>query len=132
TGGLGGVSEGQGEPRGGRGGRAVNRGVRDRLEGEPLQDLESHVLGELLSTASTARGDPQSQRGLEALGDPPGRRSRGADGRQDTSGATGGAAFPSRLLRVSSRKIGAGCSGHRAAAMLAVQLGDRSRYQRFL
>src|SRR6516162_3754398 len=67
TGGLGGVPGGQGEPRRGRGGRAVDRGIRDGLEGEPLQDLESDVLGELLSAAGAARGDPESQRGLEAV-----------------------------------------------------------------
>src|SRR5262249_33528204 len=129
---LGGVSEGQGEPRRGRGGRAVDRGVRDRLEGEPLQDLESHVLGELLPTAGAARGDPESPRRLEGGGGSYGRRTRGAGGRQDASGAARGAALPSRLLRVSTRTIGAGCGGHGATAVLAVRLGDRSGYQRFL
>ena len=75
---------------------------------------------------------PKANGGSTAVGNSHGRRPRGADGRQDASGAAGGAAFPSRLLRVSSRKIGAGCGGHGAGAVLAVRLGDRSGYQRFL
>src|SRR5713101_5706825 len=51
TGGLGGLPEGQGQPRRCRSGRSVHRGVRDRLEAQPLQDLESDVLGELLPTS---------------------------------------------------------------------------------
>ena len=47
---------------------AVDRGVRDRLEGQPLQDLESDVLGKLLSTAGATRGDPESQRRYKTAG----------------------------------------------------------------
>src|SRR6516225_11760354 len=82
AGGLGSVPEGQGKPRRRRGGRRVARSVREGLEEQPLQDLESNVLGQLLSTTGTGRGDPESQRRLAAVGDTHGRRSRGADGRE--------------------------------------------------
>src|SRR5262249_62004198 len=101
-------------------------------EGEPLQDLESDVFGKLLSTAGAARGDPESERGVKTAGDSHGRRPRGADGRQEASGAAGGAALPSRLLRVSPRKIGAGCGGHGAGAGLAAGPGGSYRHPKAL
>src|SRR5262249_1114536 len=73
AGGLGGLPEGQGQPRRGRGGRSVHRGVRGRLEEQPLQDLESDVLGELLPTAGASRRDPEGQWWLAAAGDSHGR-----------------------------------------------------------
>jgi len=113
------------------------------VDGQSIEAFETDLKGNLykiwnrMSSGSyfpppvAARGDPESERGFEAVGDSHGRRSRGADGRQDASGAAGGAAFPSRFLRVSTRKIGAGRGSHGAGAVLAVRLCDRPGYQRF-
>ena len=48
------------------GGRRVHRGVRDGPEEQPLQDLESDVLGVLLPAAGAARRDSEGQ--AEACG----------------------------------------------------------------
>jgi hypothetical protein len=61
-GGLGGVSEGQGQPGRGRGGRAVDHRVRAGPQGEPVQALESAVVGQLLPATGEGRGDPQAGR----------------------------------------------------------------------
>ena len=73
TGSLASVSEGQGEPRRRRRGRGVDRSVREGLEEQPLQDLESDVFGQLLSTAGACRGDSESQWGFAAVGHSHGR-----------------------------------------------------------
>ena len=59
-------------------------------------------------------------------------RSRGADGREDGSGAAGGTAVPPGLLRLSTRPVGARRSGDGAEAMLGDRLGHRSGHQGFL
>src|SRR5215211_2524807 len=61
-GGLGGVSEGQGQPGRGRGGRAVDPAVRRGPQGEPVQAVESAVVGQLCPAAGEGRGDPQAGR----------------------------------------------------------------------
>src|SRR5829696_10077515 len=57
VGGLGGVSEGQGQPGRGWGRRADDRAVRTGPAREPVQALESAVVGELLPAAGEGRGD---------------------------------------------------------------------------
>ena len=50
------------EPRSGRGRRAIDCGLRGELEKEPVQDLESNVVGQLLSTAGADGENTESQR----------------------------------------------------------------------
>src|SRR5712691_10318034 len=59
---LGGLREGQGQP-GGRGCRwGVDRGVRGRPEREPVQALESALVGELLPAAGAGGRDTETGR----------------------------------------------------------------------
>src|SRR5450759_3185778 len=62
-GGLEGISQGQGQQRGRWGRRGVDRGVREGPQGEPLQALESDVLGELVrhEAAREMGEDPPKQ-----------------------------------------------------------------------
>jgi len=62
---LGSLFKGKEQSRCGRPGRAVDRGFRRGLEEEPLPDLESDVVRELLSAASADGEDPASQRRRE-------------------------------------------------------------------
>src|SRR5262252_3733569 len=91
-GGLGGIPEGQGEQGSGRCRRGVDRGVREEPQGEPLQALESDVLGELLPTAGPNGGDTQARRtrGPDSWRAHGGGQDR-PDGREDVPGAEGGA-----------------------------------------
>ena len=94
------LREGQGQP-GGRGcRRAVDRRVRAGPEREPLQALESDVLGDVLPAAGACGGDTEGS----GKGSGAGRAHRvGPDrpnGRAVVSGAGGGTTVPSRLLRL--------------------------------
>ena len=73
AGGLGGVGEGQRRTRVRRGGRAVDRGVREGSEEQSVQDLESDVVGELLSASGAGGGDTEAawRRAPEFSGCPP-------------------------------------------------------------
>ena len=62
AGGMGSVSEGQGEQGRTGGGRVLVGGVRGGSAGEPVQDLEPDAGGELLPAAGTGCGDTQVQR----------------------------------------------------------------------
>src|SRR5438034_9556941 len=125
-GGLGGISQGQGQQGGGRRRRAVDRGVREGPQGEPLQALEPDVLGELLPTASSDGRDTEAGR---ARGPCPRCAHRGgqdrSDGREDVPGAEGGAYLPPRLLRVPTGAVGAASGGGLPGAMLEAGLGHR-------
>ena len=65
-------------------------------EEQPLQDLESDVVGLVLSAARAARRDTEGQRRHAPIGHSDRGRSRGADGREDGSGAAGGTACSTR------------------------------------
>ena len=60
--GLGGVAKGQGQPGGCGCRRGVDPGVRGEPEGEPLQGLESDVLGELHAAAGEGGRDTEEGR----------------------------------------------------------------------
>src|SRR5579872_5586107 len=116
VGGLGGVQTSKSEPGSGRGRRAVDCGLRE----EPVQDLESDVVGQLLSAAGADGEDPESKRWGKEAGHTDRVGSDRAAGGEVETGAGGGPAVPSGFLRVSAGEVGAGCSGAGTAAMLAL------------
>lgn len=89
-GGLGSLFEGEEQSRRGRPGWAVDRGFRKGLEKEPVQNLESDVVWELLSAASADGEDPESEWRGEDVGDSDGLRSNRANGREESAGSSGG------------------------------------------
>src|ERR1700731_4515347 len=119
-GGLGGVQTSKSEPRSGRGRRADDCGLRKGPEREPVQDLESDVVGQLFSAAGADGENTESKRWGEKTGRTDRVGSDCATGGEVETGAGGGPAVPSGFLRISSGEVGAGCSGAGAAAMLAL------------
>ncbi len=76
---------------------------------EPVQALESAVVGELLPAAGAGGGDTQGRReGGASARCAHGRGPDRPDGGQDVSGADGGAGVPPGLLRLSSEAVGVG------------------------
>ena len=65
-----------------------NRGVRARSEEQPLQDLESHVVGDVLPAASAHGGDTEERRRREAIGHSDRRGQDCSDGGQNVFGAS--------------------------------------------
>src|SRR5260370_40575218 len=108
---LGSLFKGKEQSRGGRPGWANDRGFRKGLEEEPVQDLESDVVRELLSAASADGEDPESHRRSENVGDSDGLRSNRANGREESLGGSGGSIGPAGSVRVSPEKPGAGFGG---------------------
>src|SRR5277367_3824208 len=88
-------------------------------EREPVQDLESDVVGQLLSAAGADGEDTESERWGEEAGHTDRVGSDCATGGEVETGASGGPAVPSGFLRISSGEVGARCGGASAAAMLA-------------
>src|SRR5690242_17830516 len=119
-GGLGSISEGQGQQGRGGGGRPVHCGVRAGSRQEPVSDLESAVVGFVFPAAGESGGDPQSQGswGSGARGADRGR-SGGANGGPDVPGTAGRADLPSGLLRLSAEEVRAGRGWDLSAAVLA-------------
>jgi hypothetical protein len=68
TGDLGSLQTCEGEPGSGWSRWTVDCGVRGQPFGQPLQALESHVLGELLSSAGAAGRYSESRRRYAAVG----------------------------------------------------------------
>src|SRR5215510_2094972 len=120
---VGGVRTGQSESGSGWRRFRINRGVRARSEEQPLQDLESHVVGDVLSAASAHGGDTEERRRREAIGHSHRRGQDCSNGGQTVSGAPGGTVLPSRLLWLSASEVCARCCRQCAAAVLAVCLG---------
>src|SRR5215469_5208217 len=119
-GGLGSIQTSKNEPGSGRGRRAVDCGFRKEPEREPVQDLESDVVGQLLSTAGADGENTESQWwGKKAGYTDCGGSDRATSGEVEI-GTDGGPAVPSGFLRLSAGEVGAGCSGAGAAAMLAL------------
>src|SRR5512147_2832750 len=108
---LGSLYKGKEQSRGGRPGWAVDRGFRKGLEKEPLQDLESDVVRELLPAASADGEDPESQRRRADIRDTDSRRSNSANGREESTGNRGGPTIPAGIVRVSPEQVGTGCGG---------------------
>src|SRR5215831_10679557 len=119
-GGLGSIQTSKSEPRSGRGRRAVDCGFRKGPEKEPVQDLESNVVGQLLSTAGADGENSESKRWGKKAGHTDCGGSDCATGGEVEIGAGGGPAVPSGFLRVSTGEVGTGCSGAGTAAMLAL------------
>src|SRR5260370_36267231 len=99
---MGGVQTSKSEPWSGRGRRTVDCGLRKEPEREPVQDLESDVVGQLLSAAGADGKDTESKRrgkeggGTHRVGSGRARR------RERGTGARGGAAVFSRDLKGST------------------------------
>src|SRR5450759_673904 len=118
-GGLGGISQGQGQQRGRWGRRGIDRGVREGPQGEPLQALESDVLGELFPTPGPEGGDPEAGRAgsPDPRGAHRGRQDR-SNGRKNVLRAHGGTAVPPGLVRIPAGAIGAAGGGALPGAVL--------------
>src|SRR5215472_1061794 len=105
----GGVPEGQSQQGGAGSRRGVDQGVREEPGREPLQALESDVLGELLPAAGPSGRDTKTGR---ARGSGPGGAHRGrqdrSDGREAVPGAGSGANLPRELIWVPAGAVGAG------------------------
>ena len=86
------------------------------LSNNPLQAVESTGVRQLLSAAGATGGHTEGRWSNPAAGDTHGRRPHRPDGRQTILGATRGTTLPRRLLRVSTRQVGARCSRRGAAA----------------
>jgi hypothetical protein len=125
--GLGGVAEGEGQPGSCRCRRAVDPGVRGEPDGEPLQALESALLGELHAAAGEGGRDTETQWRVEGARRAHGHRQGRANGRAPVPGANGGALLPPGLLRVPAATFGPRCGAGVSGAVLATRLGDRSR-----
>src|ERR1039458_2507648 len=117
---LGSVEASQSQQGSGRGRRANDCGFRKEPEREPVQDLESDVVGPLLSAAGADGEDSESQRRGKEAGHTDGVGSDRARGGEVETGAGGGPAVPSGFLRVSTGEVGLGGGGASAAAMLAL------------
>src|SRR5690349_607843 len=98
---LAGVSEGQGQSGCAGCGRLQHRGVRERLAGEPLQDLEPDVLGQLFPAAGQGGGDTETAwRRDKSSRRADGRGQNRADGGGRAFGEAGGTGVPPGLLRL--------------------------------
>src|SRR5215472_5475187 len=118
-GGLGSIQTSKSEPRSGRGRRAVDCGFRKGPEREPVQDLESDVVGQLLSAAGADGEDTERHWWEKETGHTDCGGSDRATSGEVEIGTDGGPAVPSGFLRLSAGEVGAGRSGASAAAMLA-------------
>ena len=120
------VKGNQGAP----GGRwAVAGGVRGRSKEPSVQDLESDVIGQLLSVPGQGGGDPEGAwRGHPHVGGTDHLRSGGPDGGRRPAGSNGRADLPPRLLRLSAEPINTGGGRGVPEALLDIRLGDRSRH----
>jgi hypothetical protein len=85
----------------------------------PLQDLESDVVGQLLSTAGADGQDTESEWWGKKAGHTDRIRSDRATSGEVEIGACSGPAISSGFLWLSAREVGAGRSGASTAAMLA-------------
>src|SRR5215467_7438855 len=103
-----------------QGAAGVDCRLRGELEKEPVQDLESNVVGQLLSTAGADGENTESQRWGKKAGYTDCVGSDCANGGEVEIGAGGGPAVPCGFLRVSTGEVGTGCSGAGTAAMLAL------------
>jgi hypothetical protein len=94
------------------------------LKNNPVQTVESPVVGELLPTAGQSRADTKGwgQRGQNSRGAHCGRSDRPDDG-SHVFGAGGGTHLPPRLLWLPSGPFCFGCSGEIPGALLEERLG---------
>jgi hypothetical protein len=120
---LGGLVKGQGQQGRGRRRRAVACGVRAGPEGEPLQALESALVGELLPAASARGRDTEAGRRLEDARGADRRGQDRPDGRGRAPGVGGGASLPPRLLWLPAGPLGARRGRGLSGALLATGLG---------
>src|SRR6266540_6556716 len=105
----------------------LDRGFRDRPEEQPVQGLESDVLGELLPASGAGGGNTETaRRGHQGFrGAYCGRPGR-PDGSSAETGGEGRNDLPSGLLRLSSGTSPGGRGRGLPAAVLETRLGGRS------
>ena len=118
-GGVGRVPTGTRERWSSRRGCQIHRGFRERSEEQPLSDLESHVVRDVLPPSGQNGGDTEKGRRCEESGHSDSVGSSGPDGGQVVPGAGGGAKFSPRLLWLSAKEVRTRCSRSGQAAMLA-------------
>jgi len=92
----------------------------EKTEEEPLQDLESDVIGQLLSTTGADGEDTKEKRWGKKAGHSHSGRSNRTTGCEGETRAGIGTAVSCRLLRLSTGEVGIGCSGPSAREMLAL------------
>src|SRR2546425_4374661 len=123
AGGVEGVSAGEVEWGSGRCGCGVDRGLRAGSEGESLSALESHGVGDVLSAGGARGRDSKAGWGREEAGHSDRDRQDCPDGREELSGAEGGAELSRRLLRVSAGEVSGRCGRPGTGTLLEVRLG---------
>src|SRR6266700_1910570 len=118
SGSQGGISQGQGQQGGRRRRRGDDRRVRKGPGREPVQALESYVLGELLSATRASSRDTEA--GWEGDTSARSAHDRGPscpNSGGDVPGTRGGTDVPPRLLRVPARAVGQTGAGALSRAM---------------
>src|ERR671924_342297 len=118
--GLGGLPTRQSQRRCGRRRRAVDQGVRAGPEREPLQTLESAVVGKLLPGAGAGSRNTEEARARRGQG-PRGAHGGGpyrSNGGAPVPGAEGGTTVPPGLVRLSTGAIGSSSTGGLPRALL--------------
>src|SRR5258708_9699758 len=124
---MGGLEAGEGESGCGGGGRSDARAVRRGSEEQSVQDLESAVVGVLLSASGEGRGDTETPWRWD---ENPWHTDDCGQGRPDGGGpAAGGEGrtdLSSRFLPVPAPTVGSGPGRCMSWAVLEDQLGHRS------
>src|SRR5882757_676201 len=130
---MGGLSAGEGQSGSAGGGRCDSRAVRRGSEGQSVPDLESAVVGVLLSAAGEGRGDTETPWQWD---ENPWHTDDCGQGRPDGGGPQAGGEgrtdLPSRFLRVPAATVGSGRGRGMSGAVLEDRLGHRSGYSEVL
>src|SRR5580693_9889483 len=126
---MGGLSAGQGQPGCAGCGRGDPRSVRRGSEEQSVQDLESDVIGVLLSTSGEGSGDTETAWRWDET---PWRADDCGQGRPDggspQAGGEGRTDLSSGFLRVPTVPVGVGRGCGMSGAVLEDRLGHRSGY----
>ena len=103
-----------------------------QLAEQPLQALESAVVGQLHAATGAPGGHPERRVAERGRWASHGRGSDRARGCPPIPGARVGTAVPRGLLWLSAGAFGDRCGPDGASAMLALRLGPRPRHQGLL
>ena len=117
---MGGVQAGEGKPGCSGSRRAVDCPVRRAFKQEPLSDLESDELGELLPATRAPGGHTEGRWADQAARDTDGFGPNRPDGGAAISGANLGAGVPQRLLWISTRALRTSSACSSPPALLAL------------
>ena len=100
------LAAGEGQQGSAGGGRAVHRGLRGAAGGQPLQDLEPDVGGDVVPAAGEGGGDPQAGRRHQDARGADDRRPRRADRGREPDRDRGGGVLPPRTPTVTGPDAG--------------------------